>query len=309
MKNIFIGAIVTLIVVVIGYLFWQSLDDKMEVNNNTDLTTTTDTTNSPNTATTSDDTEQEPEDKTKTIIGSSVEEQQIVAYHYGEGDTDILFIGGIHGGYGWNTALVGYELMDYLNENPDSIPEGVRISVIPVLNPDGLKATVGTSEKFDAKSAPTATSEITAGRFNANDVDLNRNFECDWQESGTWQQRKVSGGSQAFSEPESQALRDYVEANKPDAVVAWYSAAGGVFSSNCHEGVLSESKDLTKAYAKASGYKAYEEFNFYEVTGDMVNWLAKEKIPAISVLLTNHTDLEWTKNLKGIEAVLNYYAK
>lgn len=309
MKNIFIGAVVTLIIVVIGFLFWQSLTNKEETKNDTPITTNTDTITPTNTATTSDDTNQEPEDKTKTIIGSSVDEQEIVAYHFGEGDTDILFVGGIHGGYGWNTVLVGYELMDYLNENPQVIPEGVRVSVIPVLNPDGLESVVGTSEKFDAKTAPTATSEITAGRFNANNVDLNRNFDCDWQESGTWQQRKVSGGSQAFSEPESQALRDYIEANQPDAVVAWYSAAGGVFSSNCHDGVLSDTKALTSAYAKASGYKAYEDFNFYEVTGDMVNWLAKQKIPAISVLLTNHTDVEWSKNLKGIEAVLNYYAK
>ena len=41
----------------------------------------------------------------------------------------------------------------------------------------------------------------------------------------------------------------------------------------------------------------------------MANWLAKKEIPAISVLLTNHKDTEWTKNKKGIEALLRYYAK
>jgi hypothetical protein len=40
----------------------------------------------------------------------------------------------------------------------------------------------------------------------------------------------------------------------------------------------------------------------------MVNWLAKENIPAISVLLTNHSDIEWTKNKAGIEAILSHYA-
>jgi hypothetical protein len=71
---------------------------------------------------------------------------------------------------------------------------------------------------------------------------------------------------------------------------------------------LPETNTLTQAYATASGYKPYSDFNFYEITGDMVNWLAKEKIPAISVLLTNHTDTEWSKNQKGIEAILNHYA-
>jgi len=30
-------------------------------------------------------------------------------------------------------------------------------------------------------------------------------------------------------------------------------------------------------------------------------------IPAISVLLTNHTDAEWTKNKAGVDAVLQYF--
>ncbi len=309
MKNFIIGAGVMFVVLIIGYLFWQSLTSPDTKNQTeTNITVNTNQNNSTSTATSTNE-NQEPEDKTKTVIGSSVGERELVAYHFGEGNNDVLFIGGIHGGYGWNTALLGYELMDYLTENPDSIPDGVRVSVIPVLNPDGLEKVVGTSDRFDEDNAPTAASEIIAGRFNQNNVDLNRNFDCDWQESGTWQQREVSGGSEAFSEPESQALRDYIEANKPDAVVTWYSAAGGVFSSSCHDGVLDETKELTTAYAKAAGYRAFQEFDFYEVTGDMVNWLAKEKIPAISVLLTNHTDVEWNKNLKGIEAVLNYYAE
>ena len=41
----------------------------------------------------------------------------------------------------------------------------------------------------------------------------------------------------------------------------------------------------------------------------MVNWFAKEKIPAISVLLTNHTDTDWSKNLSGIKALFKYYAE
>ena len=119
----------------------------------------------------------------------------------------------------------------------------------------------------------------------------------------------MSGGTAAFSEPESAALKDYVEANKPTAVVAWYSAAGGVFASSCHNGVSDVTEALTKAYASASGYPAHQEYDFYELTGDMMNWLAKNNTPAISVLLTNHTDTEWTKNKAGIDALLTYYSK
>jgi hypothetical protein len=248
-------------------------------------------------------------DGTKTVIGKSVEGRSITAYHYGDGDTELLFVGGIHGGYEWNTVLVAYEIMNYLDKNPDIIPENVQITVIPALNPDGLNKVVGTDGMFTQADVPTKSDETIAGRFNAHNVDLNRNFDCDWQATGKWQNTDVSGGSKAFSEPESQAIKAYVEEHDFDGVVVWYSAAGGVFSSNCHNEVLAETKTLTNLYAKASGYTAYESFDFYATTGDMVNWLAKKKIPAISVLLTTHEDTEWSKNKAGVDAILKYYAK
>ncbi len=245
----------------------------------------------------------------ETVIGSSADNKTITAYHYGTGETEVLFVGGIHGGYSWNTALVAYELMDYLEANPAVIPEDVKVTVIPVLNPDGLSQVVDGEGKFLASAVSTVESELVSGRFNGNNVDLNRNFDCDWQSSGRWQSRTVSGGGAVFSEPESQALRAYVEAHNIAGAVVWYSAAGGVFASNCHDDILPETLALTNAYAKASGYKAYESFDFYEITGDMVNWLAKNDIPAISVLLTTHRDVEWDKNRAGIEAVLKHYAQ
>ena len=245
----------------------------------------------------------------QTVIGTSVEDRAITAYHYGTGDTELLFIGGIHGGYSWNTTLVAYELMNYLDKNPQIIPENVRVTVIPVLNPDGLYKISGTEGVFGKADITKSLDETIPGRFNAHTVDLNRNFDCDWKSSGVWQSKTVSGGSKAFSEPESQALRDYVGAHEPSAVVAWYSAVGGVFSSSCHNGILPETLALTNLYAEASKYPAYKDFDFYAITGDMVNWFAKNDIPAISVLLTTHDDIEWNKNKAGIDALLAHYAE
>jgi hypothetical protein len=253
------------------------------------------------------DTEQE--NGPESVIGTSVNGNDITAYHYGSGSTELLFVGGIHGGYAWNTVLVAYELMDALEANPKSIPENIKVTVIPVLNPDGLEKTVGTAGRFTDANVPLSKGATIPGRFNANNVDLNRNFDCDWQSTGTWQNTSVDGGSKAFSEPESLAFKNYVESAEPAAVVVWYSAAGGVFASNCHNGVLPETNAITNVFAKASGYSAYQEFNFYQITGDAVNWLAKNNIPAISVLLTTHEDVEWTKNRAGVEALLQYYKK
>ena len=253
-------------------------------------------------------------DKTETVIGTSVEGNGIVAYHYGANSKststkEILFVGGIHGGYEWNTALVAYNLMDYLKANPDTIPQNVTVTVIPVLNPDGLSKVVGTTTRFAPSDVSSSQTVQVSGRFNGNKVDLNRNFDCEWQEKGTWQNTPVSGGSEAFSEPESKAIRDYVVSHSPTAVVVWYSAGGGVYSSSCQSTVSAETKKLTTLYANASGYKGYENFDSYATTGDMTNWLAKNKIPAISILLTTHQDVEWDKNLAGVKALLGYYGK
>ncbi len=249
------------------------------------------------------------ENKAEQVIGVSTQGRDITAYHYGTGATELLFVGGIHGGYSWNTVLLAYNLMDYLKANPDFVPANIKVTVIPVLNPDGLNKVVGTSTRFSLASVPKSVADTIIGRFNANNVDLSRNFDCDWQTNATWQNKAVSGGSTVFSEAESVAMKNYIELQKPEAVVVWYSAAGGVYSSNCHTEILPETNILAATYGKASGYPAYEDFDFYATTGDMVNWLAKIKIPAISVLLTNHTDVEWNKNLAGIKAILKLYIK
>ena len=247
--------------------------------------------------------------KEKTVIGKSVEGRDITAYHYGTGETEVVFVGGIHGGYSWNTVLVAYELMDYLKATPSIIPNNVKVTVIPVLNPDGLNKVVGTPDRFTKADVPSSQSLQISGRYNANKVDLSRNFDCNWKSVGTWRNTSVSGGKSVFSEPESLAVKSYMETNSPEAVVVWYSAAGGVYTSSCNDGILPQTTAITNIYAKASGFPAYESFDFYETTGDMVNWLAKNKIPAISVLLSTHTDTEWDKNRKGVEALLQSYAK
>ena len=98
----------------------------------------------------------------------------------------IRLTGGIHGSEIISAELMVY-FIRYLVENYDtdndikSLVDSRYIAVIPVLNPDGL---------------------AVAGRRNDNGVDLNRNFSSTWQPGAGY-------GSAAFSEPETQALRDF----------------------------------------------------------------------------------------------------
>ncbi len=304
MKNYIIIFIVIVLVAVGLYFLIQTLPANQPITQDQDEMVDGDQTNTGDLTNSGEGTGEN--DLGQTVIGNSVDGRPIIAYHYGDGRTELLFVGGIHGGYSWNTALVAYELIDYLETNPESVPENIKVTVIPVLNPDGLNEVVGTTSRFTSAQV---SGDTISGRFNGNKVDLNRNFDCDWQSTGKWQNRDVDGGTAAFSEPEAQAVKNYIESRDLQAVVVWYSSAGGVFASSCHNGVLDETRTLTNLYAEASGYSAYEEFDFYEITGDMVNWLAKKEIPAISVLLTNHQDVEWAKNRSGVQALLNHYAE
>ena len=139
-------------------------------------------------------------------------------------------------------------------------------------------------------------------------MDLNRNFDCNWQPESTWRSKVVSAGSSAFSEPESRAIRDFVLQNRPVAAVFFHSQANAVYASECNNGVLPGTIAVMNAYAKAAGYQAVKSFDSYKVTGDAEGWLASIGIPAITVELKTHESVEWEKNLAGITALFSYFS-
>ncbi len=242
------------------------------------------------------------------VIGKSVEGRSIEAFTYGSGEKNLLFVGGIHGGYEWNSVVLAYKMMDFFEANPSAVPLNLKITIIPSLNPDGVYKIVGKEGRFVASDIP-AGKAIEPGRFNANEVDLNRNFDCKWKPESVWRENIVSAGTAPFSEPEAKVFRDFALKTKPSAVVFWHSQAGAVYASECEKGILPETMTLMNTYAKASGYKAFSTFDSYQTTGDADAWLASIGIPAVSVELTTHEAIEYEKNLAGTKAVLEYYKK
>lgn len=278
-----------------AFLLWQPAEE--DASQPTQPATTTDEVTEPEPTTT----------VTEEVIGSSVQGREIRAYTYGDGDTRLLFVGAIHGGYEWNTVILMRRLMSYLEENPDELPDNITLTIIPILNPDGVFEVMGTTGPFTVADAP-PTSQTTGGRFNANNVDLNRNFDCNWQPTSQWRGQTVDAGTSAFSEPEARVLRDYVYRIQPTAGILFHSAANGVYGSYCNDGILPETRAIMNTYAQASGYPAIESFDYYEITGDAEGWLAKVGIPSVSVELRTHETVEWEENLAGIKALFEYYS-
>ena len=251
------------------------------------------------------------------IIGTSVEGRAIDSYTYlpagssaqtsGNSGVRLAFVGGMHGGYEWNSVLLAYQFIDYLDANPSAIPKNLTIAVIPDVNPDGVYKVTGKVGRFVASDVSGTSESQAPGRFNAHKVDLNRNFDCKWQPESMWKKNKVSAGTAPFSEPETKTFRDFVSAYKPTAVIFWHSQSNAVYASECKAGILPETLDVMNTYSHASGYPAVRSFDAYEITGDAEGWLASIGIPAITVELQTHEPLEWERNLAGIKGLFEYY--
>lgn len=243
------------------------------------------------------------------VIGTSVEGRKIESFTYGTGPTHLGFVGGIHGGYEWNSVLLAYEFVDYLKANPTVVPANLTITIIPSANPDAVFKVTNKEGWFVAADVATDKTLLAQARFNANAVDLNRNFDCKWQPKSTWRTQTVSAGTAAFSEPEAAAIRDFVLAKKPAAMIFWHSQANAVYASECDAGILPETLAIMNAYATAAKYQAVKTFDAYTITGDAEGWLASINIPAITVELSTHQTIEWEKNLAGMKAVIEYYSQ
>lgn len=238
-------------------------------------------------------------------LGYSVQGRPIVNYSFGSGPTQVIFVGGIHGGYEWNTILLAYEIIDYYIANPQLVPNSLTLHIIPSANPDGQYLVTNQTGRFQASDV---AGDTVPGRFNANNVDLNRNWDCEWSAAATWRDVAISGGTWPFSEPENIALRNFILPKEPAVVVFWHSAANGVFAAGC-PGTHGPSLALANIYGAAANYPVYEKFTSYAITGDASDWLTLQGIPSISIELQNHQSLDANQNLNGVQAILDTLSK
>ncbi|MGM0674946.1 MAG: M14 family metallopeptidase [Spirochaetota bacterium] len=240
---------------------------------------------------------QEPE-----VIGESVEGREIRSYALGTGDTDIILIGGIHGGYEWNTVQLARMMLEHFAENGGQIPDNYRLHIIPNMNPDGLHRI---TEGADIDTTDFSSLNTTPGRFNARGVDLNRNWDAQWKPTSYWGQTEVDAGSEPFSEPETRAARDFILERDPAVVIFFQSAANGIWFGGKREG-NEPARRLAAAYAEASGYDLPDGSDGpvnYEITGAASSYLYRQGIRALTIELETHSQPEFDRNISGVRAV------
>ncbi len=241
------------------------------------------------------------------VIGRSVEDRPIRVQVIGDGEVDVIIVGGIHGGYEANSIALARRFAAYFREDPQRLPDNFTVHIIDNMNPDGLHAVTGGTplEEFDFPAV-----DARSGRFNANGVDLNRNWDGNWQPQSTWRNTIVDAGSEPFSEPETRAVRDYFLEVEPAASVFYQSAGAFLWYSGAEEG-WDPSLRLAEAYGDASGYRVErpdppEPGEEDDITGSADDYFYRIGHRNVTVELTTHYVLEWDRNLAGFRALLTH---
>lgn len=223
-------------------------------------------------------------------IGYSVEDRSLEVFRFGRGARSLLIIAGVHGGYEWNTIALADQLIEYLKSNPGVVPEDKTLFILRALNPDGYTNGLGAD-----------------GRANANNVDLNRNWDANWQSkwSGTqcWSQRAITAGSEPFSEPETRALMRFIQAYQVERIINYHSAGLGIFAGGVND---RNSMDLARALAQVSPYSYPPVVTDCQYTGQMIDWASAQGIAAVDVELSNHTETDFEVNLEILRVFLNW---
>lgn len=232
-------------------------------------------------------------DQQPDVIGYSTEGRPIHIYTFGDGEHQRMIVADIHGGDEWNTLTLANQLVQYLNQYPNTVPEDVTLYVLPSLNPDGE-----------------ARAHDKYGRLNANGVDLNRNFPvnwlADWERAGCWNYLPTSGGTGPGSEVETQVLMDFITAHSIEALISYHSAALGIFPGGDPRDA--ESVHLAESIAQVSTYPYPPLDTGCTYSGSLPDFAVSQGIAAVDIELTNHIETDLDQNLNILEVLLNWKA-
>ena len=197
-------------------------------------------------------------------------------------EPDILFMGGIHARE-WISVEVPFYLAKYLldlygtDQKIKQLVDSREIWIVPLVNPDGLEY----SRTYDRNWRKNCrdNGDGTSG------VDPNRNFGYNWGLTGS------SGdplsityrGVAPFSEPETQAIRDFVATHEFYASISYHSYSqlvlypwGYTKDATPHKEQLSKmAEDMANIIKEVHGmnYTSRQASDLYRASGDSDDWL------------------------------------
>lgn len=248
----------------------------------------------------------------KEIIGKSVLFQNIYSFHIGDAsENQILIIGGMHAREWISTLLVIKLINHYAKLNL-----GGGIYFIPLCNPDGVRLALNgaTDPIFKEKKnfllqINSNKKDFTFWKANANAVDLNVNFDALWgggAQNITYPNPENFIGEKPNSEPEVNALINYVIKIKPKLTISYHSKGEVIYYGfeKLKPKEIIRDKKICQIFSEITGYKSEKT---EKSTGGFSDWVSEHlRIPAFTFELGN--DFFYAPNFNKATS-FNFFAK
>ncbi len=230
----------------------------------------------------------------RSIQGRSIAGVEIAAdVNRSDDGRPVFFVGGLTHAREWPSAEVAMEFaLDLVAHQGEArvaaLLQGLRIVVVPVLNPDGYLYSRGTAVggQVDPVAAdrrrncrPLRGDPASGGCATARGVDLNRNYGAFWGGRGasTSPASDTYRGSGPWSEPEAAAVHEFTQTLPVTGVQSLHNVGGLVLRPPGFRGLgrapdEARLKALGDAMGRATGYESRYGYDLYEVTGALEDW-------------------------------------
>ena len=236
-----------------------------------------------------------------TSIGQSVEQRELWAIKISdnveqdEEEPVVVFLGAHHARE-WISVDVPFLIANHLLENYardtliSRLVDNAEIWIVPMLNPDGHQYSVITDRLWRKNRRNNGD-----GSFG---VDLNRNYSYQWGGPGSSGDSfsETYRGPSPFSEPESQAVRDFLQQQTPKALISYHNYSQlilypwGYTNDPAPDKALLDNLAVTMAdkirTVHGVNYRPGQSSTLYLASGDTTDWLyALLSVPAYTIEL------------------------
>ncbi len=195
-------------------------------------------------------------------IGQSVMDKNIPCLKLGFGKKK-LFLSAAYHGLEYLTSAFLMKFLTKAAEEADNEPlnrllQKVTIYAVPMVNPDGVDIAIHGLDITNPHhrrliSMVGIHSFNTVWQANARGVDINHNFDANWQMITDYPLPSKYGGEYAESEPETRAITEFARKEKFDMLIAFHSQGREIYYD--FDGMESKrSEEIAEKLAEESGY-------------------------------------------------------
>lgn len=230
-----------------------------------------------------------------TTCGKSLLGKDIFAFVIGEGEKNIVYVGGTHG-IEWLTSLLLLRLTENLADayeasttlsgfNIKDILGNRKLIIIPELNPDGIEISIKGATacgRYKAENYDICKGNFSSWSANTRGVDINHNFNADWYTLREMEKNvginspspSQYGGLYPESEPETAAITRLCREVSVDMLISFHSQGEEIFY-EYGKNTPEKAMHIAKMFSALTDYTLVKNEGLYS-SGGLKDWFIEE---------------------------------